>query len=181
MAIIVYQLSLSLDGYVDDVEGTLVMPAPGDEEFRHYTDRERGMAGGIYGRRIYELMRYWDEDQADWGTVHHDFAAAWRAHPKWVASRTLQSVGPGATLIRDNVEAFARKLKAEIDGVITVAGPTLAGALTKADLIDEYRLYYRPYVLGSGKPFFADTQPKLRFVSSETIGPETIRAVYKRV
>ena len=90
-----------------------------------------------------------------------DFAAAWQALPKWVVSRTPESVGANATLIAENVDAFAHKLKKEVDGDIDVAGPTLAASLTDLGLIDDYRLYFRPFVLGRGKPYFAAARPPL--------------------
>jgi len=84
-----------------------------------------------------------------------DFAAAWRAQPKWVVSRSLKSVGPNATLVEEDIEAVIRGLKDELAGEIEVGGPDLARSLTELGLIDEYRLYFRPVVFGHGKPFFA--------------------------
>jgi dihydrofolate reductase len=178
MGKIVFGMSQSLDGYVDDVEGGLVLPPPDAALFRHFTDWVRGLAGSLYGRRIYELMRYWDEDRPEWGAAEHDFAAAWRAQPKWVVSRTLQSVGANATLVGDDVDAFVRRLKAEVEGEIEVAGPDLAGYLTKLGLIDEYRLYFRPVVLGRGKPFFAGPRPPLRLIATDAVGEDTVRLTY---
>ena len=83
---------------------------------------------------MYEIMRYWDEDCPDWGAEERDFAAAWRSQPKWVVSRTLQSVGPNATLVEDDIEAVIRGLKAQPVGEIEVAGPDLAGSLTNSSL-----------------------------------------------
>src|SRR5215469_3371259 len=159
MAKLVFGLNQSLDGYIDH---KTFGPAPG--LFRHYIDYVRGLSGIVYGRGMYEVMRYWDQDIAEWGEQEHEFAAAWRSKPKWVASRTLKSVGPNATLIGDEVGAFVRDLKAKVSGVIDVAGPELAGTLTTLGLIDEYRLYFRPYILGAGKPFFFGPRPPLHFV-----------------
>src|SRR3954464_10113532 len=140
MAKLVFGMMQSLDGYVDGVKGGPSMPPPGPALHQHFNDHVRGLAGCLYGRRIYEIMRYWEEDQPDWDAVEHDFAAAWRAKPKWVVSTTLKSVGPNATLVAGNLEAFVRSLKEDIDGDIDVAGPTLAASLTGLGLIDEYRL-----------------------------------------
>src|SRR5213078_4888166 len=115
----------SLDGYVAGVEGGPELPTPDAALHRHFNDHVRGLAGCLYGRRIYEVMAYWDEDQPDWGALEHDFAAAWRAKPKWVASRSLTSVGPNATLVADDLEGFVRGLKADVEGDIDVAGPVL--------------------------------------------------------
>jgi hypothetical protein len=87
------------DGYVAGIAGGLELPPPGVSLARHFNDHVRGLAGSLYGRRMYEVMRYWDEDQPEWEAVEHDFAAAWRAKPKWVVSRSLKSVGANATLV----------------------------------------------------------------------------------
>jgi len=178
MAKLVFGMSQSLDGYVDNIAGDLVLPAPGPALFRHFYEWVRDLAGSVYGRRVYELMRYWDEDRPEWGAEQRDFAAAWRRQPKWVVSRSLKSVGPNATLVQDDVEAVVRGLKAEFVGEIEVAGPDLAQSLTDLGLIDEYRLYFRPVVLGLGKPFFAGPRPPLRLVASDPIGEDAIRLTY---
>jgi len=146
--------------------------------FRHWTQHVRGLTGSIYGRRIYELMRYWDEDDPTWDAARHAFAAAWRSQPKWVVSRSLKSVGPNATLVGDDVEAAVRELKAQHEGEIAVSGPNLAQSLTALGLIDEYRLYLHPVVLGRGTPFFAGPLPKLRLTASDRVGEEVIRLTY---
>jgi dihydrofolate reductase len=123
-------------------------------------------------------MRYWDADHPDWDAEERAFAAAWRSQPKWVVSRSLKSVGPNATLVEDDVEAVIRGLKAELDGEIEVGGPDLARSLTDLGLVDEYRLYLHPVVLGRGKPFFAGPRPPLRLVASDLIGEDAIRLTY---
>lgn len=178
MAKLIFGLMQSLDGYVAGPEGGPGLPMPGEVLHRHFNDHVRGIAGSLYGRRMYEIMRYWDEDQPGQDEVGRDFASAWRAQPKWVVSRSLESVGPNATLVNDDLEGFVRALKAEHQGEIDVAGPELAGRLTELGLIDEYQLYLCPVVLGSGKPFFSGPRPPLRLVSSEQIGEETIRLTY---
>jgi len=138
----------------------------------------RGLTGSIYGRRLYEIMRYWDEDRPEWDADERDFAAAWRAQPKWVVSRSLTSVGPNATLVADEVEAVIRELKARLDGEIAIGGPTLAGSLAGLGLIDAYRLYLRPFVLGGGRPFFTGALPPLRLTAHELIDEDTVRLTY---
>ena len=135
----------------------------------------RDLTGSVYGRRVYEVMRYWDEDRPEWSAEQRDFAAVWRRQPKWVVSRSLKSVGPNATLVEDDLEAVIGGLKARLDGEIEVAGPELAGSLTDLGLIDEYRLYFRPVVLGRGKPFFAGPRPPLRLVATDPVGEDAIR------
>ncbi|HLJ06326.1 MAG TPA: dihydrofolate reductase family protein [Acetobacteraceae bacterium] len=175
MATLVFGLNQSLDGYVDHDHKEFV---PGRLLFRHFTEQVRDLAGSIYGRRMYEVMRYWDEDRAEWSAEDRDFAAAWRSQPKWVVSRSLKSVGPNATLVADDIEAVVRGLKARLVGEIAVGGPELARSLTDLGLIDAYRLYFRPVVLGGGKPFFAGPRPPLRLVASDPIGEEAIRLTY---
>ena len=178
MAKLIFGMMQSLDGYVDDIAGGLVLPPPGEALSRHFMDQVRGVAGSLYGRRMYEVMRYWDEDHPEWDAEERDFAAAWRRQPKWGVSRSLKSVGPNATLVEDDIEAVIRRLKAQLVGEIEVAGPDLARSLTDLGLIDEYRLYFRPVVLGRGKPFFAGPRPPLRLVASDLIGEDTIRLTY---
>jgi dihydrofolate reductase len=173
MAKIVFGMNQSLDGYVDHMAF-----APGPALFRHFIEQVRGLTGSVYGRCLYEVMRYWDEDHPEWDAAERDFAAAWRRQPKWVVSRSLKSVGPNATLVKDDIEAVLRGLKAELTGEIDVGGPDLAGSLTTAGLIDEYRLYFHPVVLGRGKPFFAGSRPRLRLVASDRIGEDAIRLRY---
>jgi dihydrofolate reductase len=174
MAKLVFGLNQSLDGYVD--HRALMPPEPG--LFRHFIEQVRGCSGLLYGRRMYEVMRYWDDDLADWDAEEREYAAVWRSQPKWVVSRSLKSFGPNAMLVEGDLEAAVRGLKAGYDGEIGVAGPELAGSLTKLGLIDEYRLYLRPVVLGGGKPFFAGARAPLRLVASDRLGNNTIRLTY---
>jgi dihydrofolate reductase len=174
MAKLVFGMNQSLDGYVDHTK----LGPPQPVLFRHFIEQVSGLTGLVYGRRIYEVMRYWDEGLADWDAEEREFAVAWRRQPKWVVSRTLTSVGPNATLVADDVEATIARLKAELPGEIDVAGPDLARSLTEAGLIDEYRMYLHPVVLGHGKPFFAGPRPRLCLVESDRIGGDVIRLTY---
>lgn len=173
MAKLVFAMNQSLDGYVDHEAF-----APGPTLFRHFIEQVRGLTGSIYGRRLYEIMRYWDEDRPEWDADERDFAAAWRAQPKWVVSRSLKSVGPNATLITGDVEAAIRGLKTDLDGEIDVGGPVLAGSLTELGLIDAYRLYLHPVVLGRGTPFFTGPRSPLRLTANELIGEDVVRLTY---
>jgi len=173
MAKLVFGMNLSLDGYVDYQEF-----APDPVLFRHWIEHVRELTGSVYGRRMYEIMRYWDEDHPEWTAEQRDFAAAWRRQPKWVVSRTLKSVGPNATLVQDDLETVISDLKARLVGEITVSGPELAQSLADLGLIDEYRLYLHPVVLGRGKPFFAGPRPPLRLVVTDRIGEDVIRLTY---
>jgi dihydrofolate reductase len=173
MAKLVFGMNQSLDGYVDHTAF-----APGPVLFRHFIEQAREQVGSLYGRRLYEVMRYWDEDHPEWDAALRAFAEAWRRQPKWVVSRSLQSVGPNATLVGTDLEAAIRGLKARLEGEIEVGGPELAHSLGALGLIDEYRLYLHPVVLGGGKPFFAGPLPRLRFAGSARIDEDTIRLTY---
>jgi dihydrofolate reductase len=173
MANFVFGMNVSLDGYVDHERF-----APGPVLFRHWIEQVRGVNGSIYGRKIYELMRYWEEDQDGWTDDKHEFAAAWRKQPKWVVSRSLKSIGPNATLISDDIEVEIRKLKDDLVGEVDVSGTVLAQSLTDLGLIDEYRLYFHPVVLGHGKPFFAGPRPRLRLVANEMMDEDVLRLTY---
>ena len=174
MAKLVFSMQQSLDGYVDHMK----VGPPGPGLFRHFMEQLRDQSGFLFGRVMYEIMRYWDEDSTDWDAEDQDFAAAWRRQPKWVVSRSLKSVGPNATLVEDNLEAAIRGMKAQFAGEIAVAGPNLAKSLTDLGLIDEYRLYFRPIVLGCGAPFFAGARPPLRLVTSDLVGEDAVRLTY---
>lgn len=174
MARLVFGLNQSLDGYVDHQQ----FGPPTSALFRHFMEQLRDTTGLVYGRRIYEVMRYWDEDQAEWDADERDYAAVWRRQPKWVVSRSLKSVSPNATLVAEDIEPRIRGLKADLAGEIGVAGPDLAQSLADLNLIDEYRIYLHPIVLGRGKPFFAGPQPRLRLVASDLIVEDVIRLNY---
>jgi dihydrofolate reductase len=132
----------------------------------------------VYGRRMYQVMRYWDKDHPEWDAQEREYAEAWRSRPKWVVSRSLKSVGPNATLVGNDVVAVLRGLKARLAGEIEIAGPKLAGSLTDAGLIDEFQIYLHPVVLGRGKPYFAGPRPPLRLASSDPIVGDVIRLTY---
>jgi dihydrofolate reductase len=166
-------MNQSLDGYVDHTSF-----APSPTLFRHFIEEARGQAGSLYGSRIYEIMRYWDDENPDWDADRRAFAAAWRRQPKWVVSQSLAAVGPNATLVNGDLEAAVRALKAGPEGEIEVAGPALARSLTALGLIDEYRIYLHPVVLGGGTPYFAGPRPRLRLVGHDIIDQDVIKLTY---
>ncbi|RZJ96704.1 MAG: dihydrofolate reductase [Brevundimonas sp.] len=173
MARLVFGLNQSLDGYIDHTSF-----APEPAMFDYFVEDMRALGGSLYGRRMYEVMRYWDEDQPDWDEPRRAFAQAWRNQPKWVVSRTLKEVGPNAILISEDVEAAVAEVKADVEGVMEVAGPELAASLFHTGLIDEYRIYLHPAVVGAGKPFFAAPPPPLRLLAVDRIGEQAVRLRY---
>ena len=106
MAKLVFGMNQSLDGYVDHMAF-----APSPTLFRHFIEEAQGQAGSVYGRKMYEVMRYWDDDHPEWNAEEHAFAAAWRNQPKWVVSRSLKSVGPNARLVEDDLEGAIREVE----------------------------------------------------------------------
>src|SRR5690606_33821704 len=111
MAKLVFGMNQSLDGYVDHMKF-----GPSPVLFRHFIEEVRSLAGSVYGRTMYEIMRYWDEDRPEWKADEWAFAEAWRRQPKWVVSRSLTSVGPNASLVTGDLATAMRKLKADHSG-----------------------------------------------------------------
>ena len=173
MARLVFGMNQSLDGYVDHEAF-----APGPALFRHFIEEVQGQAGCVYGRRMYEVMRYWDDESPEWTADEKAFAVAWRRQPKWVVSRSSNSVGPNATLVEGDLERAILELKAERDGEIEVAGPDLAKSLTALGLIDEYRIYLHPVAIGHGKPYFAGPRPSLHLVAADVMAEDVVRLTY---
>ena len=178
MSRLIFGMMQSLDGYIDGLSGSVQLGPPDPIVFRHFVEHVRGVTSILYGRRMYQIMRYWDLDEPDWNQQERDFAQAWRTTPKWVASRSGVSVGPNATLVPGNVVEFARRLKAEQEGDIDLAGAELASALSAANLIDEYRLYFRPQVLGAGKAYFAGPVGPLSLRSCNVVGKDVVLLTY---
>ena len=173
MARLIFGMNVSLDGYVDHEAF-----GPGPVLFRHFIAQVRASAGSLYGRRLYEIMRYWDDDRPEWTADEREFAAAWRSQPKWVVSRSLKEVGPNATLVTGDIALAIGTLKARLGGEIEVGGPDLAHGLTAHGLIDEYRIYLHPVVVGHGVPFFKGPVPPLRLVASDRIDEGVMRLCY---
>jgi len=173
MARFVFGMNQSLDGYVDHDRF-----APGPTLFAHFVEQAQEQTGSIYGRRMYEIMRYWDAADPAWDAQERAFAAAWRRQPKWVVSRTLTTVGPNASLVDGDLAEALAAIKADHDGEIEVAGPTLARSVSDLGLIDEYRVYLHPVLLGHGTPLFAGPPPPLRLTGHAPVGDEVVRLTY---
>lgn len=174
MARFVCSINVSLDGYVDHDKMD-----PDEKVFRFWIDAVKRTPNALYGRKTYDLMTYWQDDQPDWGDAEREFAAAWRAQKKWVVSRTLTEVGPNATLISSDIEARVRTLKANLSGQVDVAGTVLVQHLSDWGLMDEYRLVYHPLALGTGKPFFVGPRPSMQLTSSDRVGDKVICLTYQ--
>jgi dihydrofolate reductase len=163
---------VSVDGYIANAQGDIGLPVPEEALLRHFNEMQARTALSLYGRNMYEVMKYWDAPPAESSALEQEFARAWQATPKVVFSTTLESVGPNARLVKEkaDVERTVRRLKAETSGQIEVAGAALAASLVRLGLVDEFRLYMMPVVQGGGKPFFeAGLQLELEPLGTESL------------
>lgn len=174
-------MSMSLDGYVNGPDGGFDWTAPDAELHQFHNDRVRQQDVEFCGRRLYELMRYWEDDDEDWGPVEREFAELWEALPKVVFSSTLTpaDLGPNARLAQAPV---SEELRAIGDGVVGVGGATLAAALAREDLIDEYHVFVCPVLLGGGTPYFASgvAQTALTLVEQRAFAGGVTHLRYQR-
>ena len=173
MARIVFGMNQSLDGNVDHTAFS-----PGPQLFEHFIQQAQERTGSLYGARMYEIMRYWDDEDPDWSPEEQAYAVAWREKPKWVVSRSLTAVGPNASLVDGDLESAVRTLKAEHDGDIEVGGTQLAASLTELGLVDAFQIYLHPVVAGSGVPFFGTSRPTLRLEATDPMPEGVVRLTY---
>jgi len=153
MAKLIYSAIASLDGYVADEDGEFGWAAPDEQVHAFINDLERGVDTYLYGRKMYEVMRYWETaDATSGGTpVEQDYAQIWRSADKIVYSRTLRSVSSARTRIERDFDAAAiRHEKARAGGDISVGGPGLAARALGAGLVDELGLFVVPILVGGG-------------------------------
>jgi dihydrofolate reductase len=154
VANLIYSTITSLDGYVADEDGNFDWAAPDEDVHAFVNDLERKVGTYLYGRRMYEVMRYWETAHAvtDLPPVEQDYAQIWRAADKAVYSRTLETVSSARTRIERNFDPEAvRQMKAQAERDISVGGPDLAAQAFRAGLVDECHLFVTPVVVGGGK------------------------------
>ena len=154
MAKLIYSAITSLDGYVEDAEGTFEWVAPDEQVHAFVNDLERPVGTYLYGRRMYQTMVFWERppDLAAQPPVVQDFAKIWQAADKIVYSKTLQTVSSAKTRIEQEFDVEeVRQLKANAARDLTVGGPELAAQAIEAGLVDEYQLFLVPVVVGGGK------------------------------
>jgi dihydrofolate reductase len=156
---IIYALGVSLDGYIEDADGSLDWSVPSEELHKHFNDQylTGEIDTSLYGRRLYENMAaYWPaaHENPDTEPVAAEFARAWLALRKIVFSTSLESVDWNSTLKRDVVREEILELKAQPGGDMDLGGASLAASFLRLGLVDEVRLYVHPVVLGGGKPMF---------------------------
>jgi|SRR5829696_6919764 len=181
---VIYSMGMSLDGYVEDRDGSFAFSAPDDEMHRLANAQARDAAAFLFGRRLYEVMEgYWTTaaNQQDVPEIEADFAHAYVETPRFVFSDTLERVGDGCTLVRSS-EAVAEvtRLKQEADGHLDIGGAGLAASLI--DLIDEFRIWVNPVAVGGGKPFFpaGGAQLRLRLVEHRAFASGALHLRYRR-
>jgi dihydrofolate reductase len=154
MARLIYSALASLDGYIEDEHGKFGWAKPDEEVHALMNDLERPVGTHLYGRRLYEVMVYWQQAEllADPHAVIRDFAAIWRAADKVVFSTTLESVSTPLTRLERDFDADAvREMKATAERDVSIGGAALAGQAIRAGLVDEYHLVLAPVVVGGGK------------------------------
>jgi dihydrofolate reductase len=183
MAKLVYSAIASLDGYVADEDGNFDWAAPDEEVHAFVNDLERKVGTYLYGRRMYEVMRYWETAQAvtDQPPVMRDFAEIWQAADKIVYSRTLEAVSTARTRIeRDFDPEAVRRMKAQAERDLSVGGPDLAAQALGAGLVDECHLFVAPVVVGGGKRSLPDdVRLKLELLDERRFGSGMVYLYYR--
>jgi len=184
MGKLIYSMGVSLDGYIAGASGEIDWSAPDEELHRFHNQQARDTAVHLYGRRLYETMRYWDtaEEDASLGEPEREFAQIWKATPKVVFSKTLGSVEGNATLRRDVIPSEIAQLKQQAGKDLAVGGAGLAAAFTRLGLIDEYHLFISPVVLGGGTPYFPPLENRLtlELMEARKFGSRVVYLRYER-
>jgi dihydrofolate reductase len=181
---LIYSMGPSLDGFIAGPEGNIDFTGPDDELFRFHTEQIREIGVHLCGRRLYETMVVWETIDKDPATseMYREFARLWQALPKIVFSTTLDRVEGNTTLERDGLADVVTRLKAQDGGEVAVGGAGLAGALSRLGLIDEYRLFVHPVVIGGGTPFFSELDERipLELIETRTFGSQVVYLRYRR-
>jgi dihydrofolate reductase len=177
---LIYSMGVSLDGYIVGADGKFDWAAPDEELHRFHNEQAREAGTQLYGRRLYETMLFWDSIGDSAGPLMAEFAGIWKQTPKIVFSTTLDRVeGAQTTLAREDPVTTATRLKQEPGSELAVGGAGLASTLIEAGLVDEYRLFVNPVIVGGGTPFFPrlEHQIGLELAETRTFGS---RVVYLR-
>jgi dihydrofolate reductase len=182
---VVYSMGVSLDGFIAGPDGAIDWSAPDEELHRFHNQQTLELGAHFCGRRLYEEMLYWETAGENPSAAEHEleFARIWQALPKIVFSNTLDKVEGNARLATDGVAEEVARLKAQPGKDLAVGGAGLATTFTKLGLIDEYRLFVSPVVLGGGTPYFppVDERIDLELVESRTFGSRVVYSRYRRV
>ncbi len=180
---VLYTMTVSLDGYVEDANGSLDWSGPDAALHQHFNDREREFDLHLYGRRLYETMKVWEtyaQDHPSATAVELEYAEIWNKKPHVVFSTTLKEVGRNSRLVQGNVREEVERLKREPGKYMAVGGPGLAASLMRLGLIDEYWVYVRPIILGGGKRMFPELKEplKLRLMDTRTFSEGVVMMRY---
>jgi dihydrofolate reductase len=182
---LIYSMSVSLDGFIAGPEGEIDWGAPDEELHRFHNQRIRELGAQLCGRRLYEVMTYWEtaEQQASLPEHELEFARIWKDLPKVVFSKTLEKVVGNARLVKGDAAEEVARLKEEPGKDLGVGGAGLAASLIKFGLVDEYQVFVNPVVLGDGTPFFpaVDDRINLELVETRTFGSRVVYVRYRRV
>jgi dihydrofolate reductase len=182
---VIYSMGVSLDGYIAGPDGEIDWSAPDEELHRFHNQQAREMGGHLCGRRLYEEMRYWETADLNPSLAEHEleFARIWKSQPKIVFSRTLEKVEGNARLARDGVAEQVAKLKEQPGKDLSVGGAGLASTFIELGLVDEYRLFVSPVVLGGGTYYFPALEDRinLELVETRTFGSRVVYTRYRRV
>jgi dihydrofolate reductase len=182
---VIYSMGVSLDGFIAGPNGEIDWSAPDEELHRFHNQQTEELGAHLCGRRLYEAMVYWETaDQNPSASDYElEFARIWQSAPKIVFSTTLESVVGNARLVRSGLAEEVARLKEEPGKDLSVGGAGLAAGLAKLDLIDEYRLFVNPVVLGGGTRFFPplDERLDLELIESRTFGSRVVYVRYRRV
>jgi dihydrofolate reductase len=182
---VIYSMGVSLDGFIAGSDGEIDWSAPDEELHRFHNQQMREMGVHLCGRRLYETMVYWESAEENPSAAEHEleFARIWKNMSKIVFSKTLEKVEGNARLVRDGVAEEVSKLKEQPGKDLAVGGAGLASTLMKLGLIDEYRLFVSPVVLGGGTPYFPALEERinLELVETQTFGSRVVYIRYRRV
>jgi dihydrofolate reductase len=182
---LIYSMGVSLDGFIAGRGGEIDWSAPDEELHRFHNQQARETGAHLLGKRLYEEMRYWDTADQNPSLPDYalEFAHIWKDAPKIVFSRTLEEVEGNARLVRDDAGEEVARLKEQAGEDLSVGGAGLASSLIKLGLVDEYRLFVSPVVLGGGTPFFPalDERIDLELVETRTFGSRVVYVRYQRV
>ena len=181
---LIYSMTVSLDGYIARPDGTIDWTVPDEELFRFHTEQTQETGVHLCGRRLYETMVYWETaEESPLAAEQVRFARLWKALPKVVFSTTLESVVGNTRLARDGVGEEVARLKEQPGKDIAVGGAGLAGACMKLELIDEWRLFVNPVLLGGGTPYFPplDETISLELIDTQTFGARVVYLRYQPV
>jgi dihydrofolate reductase len=178
-------LSVSLDGYIEGPNRELDWQLVDDELHQHFNDQLKGMGGFVSGRVTYQLMaQFWPTADKDPSSTPPmvEFARIWREMPKIVYSKTLPRADWNTTIVREFIPEEVEKLKTQPGGDLSLGGADLAAAFMRAGLIDEYRIYVHPIIIGKGKPLFPPSGPKidLRLVDTRAFGTGVLQLRYRK-